>query len=315
VWHSNREDGDASPPKAAPATQAEAPSAEPPPAQVPITHPEKVLFPVSKITKADVRAYMDSVAPGLIGALRGRPLSFQQWPQGIGRPGIFRQASDGAPPWVPRVTVQHVDHPLEHIVVDRPQTVSWLANQSALTLHMTSSRAASVDSPDWVAFDFDPAEAGWVQIPPLAKALKGLLDELKLTSVPKTSGKRGLHVFVPLAPGHTHAQALAFAEAVVGAIAARFPDQATTERALKGRRGRLYLDAYQNGRLKTMVAPYSIRAVEGAPVSTPLDWDEVDARLDPAKFTIHTVPERLCKRGDLFAPALAGKQRLPEFRA
>ena len=273
-----------------------------------------MLFPATKITKRDVRTYADEVAPALIAALRGRSLSFQQWPQGIGKPGIFRQGATTAPPWIPRVTVQHVDHPLEHIVVDRPETVSWLANQSALTLHMTSSRAATVDNPDWVAFDFDPV-TGWEQIAPLAKALKGLLDELKLVSVPKTSGKRGLHVFVPLGPGHTHAQALAFAEAVTAALAARFPDQATTERSLNRRRGRLYLDAFQNGRLKTMVAPYSIRAVEGAPVSTPLEWDEVDARLDPAKFNIRTVPARLRERGDLFAAALAGKQRLPEFRA
>src|SRR5215472_16147036 len=240
TWHSNRKDGSEPASNGPAASEPETRTAEAPPAQVPISHPEKVLFPASKITKADVRAYMDSVAPVLIAALRGRPLSFQQWPQGIGRPGIFRQAGDAAPPWVPRVSVQHVDHPLEHIVVDRPETVSWLANQSALTLHMTSSRAATVDSPDWVAFDFDPAETGWVQIPPLAKALKGLLDELKLVSVPKTSGKRGLHVFVPLGPGHTHARALAFAEAVVAALAVRFPDQATTERALKQRRGRLY---------------------------------------------------------------------------
>ena len=310
TWHSNRGAEQAS----ADTVAASAAQAAPPPAEVPITHPEKVLFPVSKITKSDVRAYMDAVAPALIAALRGRPLSMQQWPQGIGKPGIFRQGATSAPPWISRVSVQHVDHPLEHIVVDRPETVSWLANQSALTLHMTSSRAATVDNPDWVAFDFDPA-TGWDQIAPLAKALKGLLDELKLISVPKTSGKRGLHVFVPLGPGHSHAQALAFAEAITGALAARFPDQATTERSLKSRRGRLYLDAFQNGRLKTMVAPYSIRGVEGAPVSTPLEWDEVDARLDPAKFNIRTVPARLRERGDLFAAALAGKQRLPEFRA
>jgi len=268
---------------------------------------------VSKITKHDVRAYMDAVAPALIAALRGRPLSMQQWPQGIGKPGIFRQGATSAPPWISRVRVQHADHPLEHIVVDRSQTVSWLANQSALTLHMTSSRAATVDSPDWVAFDFDPA-TGWEQIVPLAKALKGLLDELKLVSVPKTSGKRGLHVFVPLGPGHSHDQALAFAVAVAGALAARFPDQATTERSLSRRRGRLYLDAFQNGRLKTMVAPYSIRGVEGAPVSSPLEWDEVDARLDPGRFNIRTMPTRLRERGDQFASALEGKQRLPEFR-
>ncbi|MGZ6140232.1 MAG: non-homologous end-joining DNA ligase [Myxococcaceae bacterium] len=308
TWHSNRDDGGDGTGETSGATPA-----EPPPAEVPLTHPEKVLFPASHIRKADVRAYDDAVAPALIAALRGRPLSMQQWPQGIARPGIFRQGATTAPPWIPRVTVQHVEHPLEHIVVDRPETVSWLANQSALTLHMTSSRAATVDNPDWVAFDFDPTD-GWKQIVPLALALKGLLDELKLVSVPKTSGKRGLHVLVPLGPGHTHAQALAFAEAIAGALAVRFPDLATTERSLSRRRGRLYLDALQNGRLKTMVAPYSIRAVEGAPVSTPLEWDEVDGRLDPASFDIRTMPERLRRRGDLFAPALAGGQRLPELR-
>jgi bifunctional non-homologous end joining protein LigD len=313
TWHSNREPGGNGGPSVVAAAEPPPTPVEPPPAEVPITHPEKVLFPTSHIRKADVRAYDDAVAPALISALRGRPLSMQQWPQGIARPGIFRQGATSAPAWIPRVTVQHVDHPLEHIVVDRPETVSWLANQSALTLHMTSSRAATVDNPDWVAFDFDPAD-GWKQIIPLARALKGLLDELKLRSVPKTSGKRGLHVFVPLGPGHTHAQALAFAEAVAGTLAARFPDLGTTERSLSRRRGRLYLDAHQNGRLKTMVAPYSIRAIEGAPVSTPLEWDEVDERLDPAKFDIRSVPARIARQGDLFAPALAGGQRLPEFR-
>jgi bifunctional non-homologous end joining protein LigD len=310
TWHSNRAEV-----KEAPQKAAVSPPAEPPPATVPTTHPDRVLFPKTHITKADVRAYYDQVAPDLIAALKGRPLSFQQWPQGIGGQGIFRQgATSGVPPWISRVTVQHADHPLEHIVVDQPETVAWLANQSAFTLHMTSSRAATIENPDWVAFDFDPGETGWSAIVPLAQALRGLLEELKLRSVPKTSGKRGLHVFVPLALGHTHDQALAFAQAIVGTLAARFPDLGTTERSINKRKGRLYLDAFQNGRLKTMVAPYSIRAVEGAPVSTPLEWDEVDEKLDPGTFNIRTVPERFDKRGDLFEPALQGGQRLPEFR-
>ena len=306
TWHSNRSDGE---------QPAKKPAAALPKVEVPISHPEKVLFPKSGINKAAVRAYDDAVAAQLVAALDGRPLSFQQWPQGIGGPGIFRHNSSGAPEWVTRITVQHVDHPVAHIDVDRPETVSWLANQSALTLHMTSSRAATVDQPDWVAFDFDPGDDGWKSVPPLAQALRGLLEELKLLSVPKTSGKRGLHVLVPVALGHTHEQTLAFAEAVTGALAARFPKLATTERSIKKRDGRLYLDAFQNGRLKTMVAPYSIRAVEGAPVSTPLAWDEVDERLSPGAFTIASVPARLAKLGDLFAPALRGGQRLPELQS
>src|SRR5262249_22612474 len=238
TWHSNRSDG---------GQPAKERGTEAPTVEVPITHPEKVLFPKTGITKAAVRAYDDAVAAQLVAALDGRPLSFQQWPQGIGGPGIFRHNATGAPEWVRRVTVQHVDHPVEHIVVDRSETVSWLANQSALTLHMTSSRAATVDQPDWVAFDFDPGDEGGKSVPPLAQALRGLLDELKLLSVPKTSGKRGLHVLVPIAPGHSHDQALAFAEAVTGALAVRLPALGTTERSIKKRQGRLYLDAFQNG--------------------------------------------------------------------
>jgi bifunctional non-homologous end joining protein LigD len=282
---------------------------------VPTTHPERVLFPKSGITKADVRAHCDLVAPYMVPALEDRPLSMQQWPRGIDQPGFFRHDAKGAPPWVTRVAVQHQDRRLEHIVVDRPETLSWLANQSALTLHMTSSRLASLDHPDWVVFDFDPAGEDWEQLVPLAQALRALLDELKLVSVPKTSGKRGLHVFVPLGPGHDFDGAYGFAVAVGEVLTQRFPELATRERALKNRRGRLYLDCEQNGKLKTMVAPYSIRAVEGAPVSTPLRWDEVSTALVPAEFNVRTFERRLARVGDLFAPALRTPQRLPKLRA
>jgi bifunctional non-homologous end joining protein LigD len=284
------------------------------PESVPITHPERVLFPKTHLTKADVRAYYDMVAPYVVKALDGRPLSFQQWPKGIDAPGFFRHDGKGAPPWVTRATVQHEERKLEQIVVDRPETVAWLANQSALTLHMTSSRLASLDSPDWVAFDFDPAGEDWVQLVPLAQALRALLDELKLLSVPKTSGKRGLHVFVPLAKGHTFEAAYGFASAVGEVLTRKFPTLGTRERALKNRHGRLYLDCEQNGRLKTMVAAYSLRAVEGGPASTPLHWDEVSTSLIPLDFNLRTLEKRLAKEGDLFAKALHTSQRLPALK-
>jgi bifunctional non-homologous end joining protein LigD len=301
VWHSNRDE-------AAPAT---------PPAAAPIevetTHPERILFPKSKLTKADVRAYYDLVAAPLVNAMKGRPLSMQQWPRGITSPGFFRHAAANAPEWVTRVTIEHEEHPTEHIVIDKPQTLAWLANQTALTLHMTSSRIGSLDSPDWVAFDFDPADDDFKKVVPLARALHGLLEQLKLESHPKTSGKRGLHVFVPISAGHTFEQTHTFAQRITEALAERFPDEATTLRPKALRKGRLYLDAEQNARLKTMVAPYSIRAVEGGQVSTPLEWDEVDARLEPSRFTLKTFEKRLAKVGDLFAPVLRGHQALPTF--
>ncbi len=279
-----------------------------------MTHPERVLFPKTHLTKADVRSYYEAVAPFLVTALEDRPLSFQQWPRGIDAPGFFRHDGKGAPPWVTRATVQHEARRLEQIVVDKPETVAWLANQSALTLHMTSSRLSTLDSPDWLVFDFDPAGEDWAQLVPLAHALRALLDELKLVSVPKTSGKRGLHVFIPLGQGHTFEASYGFAVAVGEVLTRKFPELATRERALKNRHGRLYLDCEQNGRLKTMVAPYSLRAVEGGPVSTPLHWDEVDTSLVPGDFTLRTLEKRLARTGDLFAPALRTPQRLPPFR-
>jgi bifunctional non-homologous end joining protein LigD len=298
--------------------RSRAPKASPVPgtaASVPTTHPEKVLFPKSGLTKADVRSYYDAVAPFLVPALDARPLSMQQWPRGIDAPGFFRQDAKGAPPWATKATVQHQERALEHLVVDRPETLSWLANQCALTLHMTSSRLPSLDSPDWAVFDFDPAGDSWEQLVPLAHALHALLEELKLLSVPKTSGKRGLHVFIPLAPGHSFEAVYAFTVAVGEVLTQRFPELGTRERALKNRHGRLYLDCEQNGKLKTMVAPYSLRAVEGAPASTPLHWDEVGTSLHPGDFNLRTLGARLARVGDLFAPALRTPQRLPRFQA
>ncbi|MGO9832544.1 MAG: DNA ligase D, partial [Myxococcaceae bacterium] len=301
--------------KKAPAAAAHAPDApQAGTSSVPLTHPERVLFPTSGLTKADVRGYYDAVAPCVVRALQGRPLSLQQWPQGIDAPGFFRHDAKGAPPWVTKVTVQHEERRLQQIVVDRPETVAWLANQSALTLHMTSSRLATLDAPDWVVFDFDPAGEDWTQLVPLAQALRALLEEVKLLSVPKTSGKRGLHVFVPLGPGHTFEASYGFAVAVGEVLTKKFPQLATRERALKNRHGRLYLDCEQNGRLKTMVAPYSLRAVEGAPASTPLHWDEVTTSLVPHAFNLRTLPKRLERLGDLFLPALQTPQRLPTLR-
>ncbi|MBX7116036.1 MAG: DNA ligase D [Myxococcaceae bacterium] len=282
--------------------------------EVPLTHGTKVLFPQSRLTKADVREYVEAVAEVMLPALQARPLSFQQWPQGIGEPGFYRQHAASAPKWVQRATVEHDERTVEHLVVQGREDLLWLANQSALTLHIPACRLGSLEEADWVAFDFDPAGDSITDTVEPALALKGLLEELKLKSVPKTSGKRGLHVFVPLAPGHRHDEVHDFAAAVCGALARRFAGQVTTERMKKNRHGRLYLDADQNGRLKTMVSPYSIRAVEGAPVSAPLAWGEVGPHLRAADFTIKTMPERINKLGDLFAAALVTPQHLPKLK-
>ncbi|HEY8209618.1 MAG TPA: DNA ligase D [Myxococcaceae bacterium] len=295
-----------------------APEAAPAP-EVQLTSGDRVLFPKAGYTKADVFEHYRTVAKVMVPAMAGRPISFQQFPKGIQEAGFFRQMAKGTPPWATLVPFRHQTREVKHLVVDRPETLLWLANQSALTLHVWSSRVEHLSEPDYAVFDLDPAKDGderkaWEDLVTVATALRRLLEELNLSSVPKTSGKRGLHVLVPLARGHTHQDALDFAVAVVAALEKGLPQIATTERSIKERNGRLYLDPFANGEGRTLVAPYSIRPTDEATVSTPLRWSEVTTALDPTAFTIKTLPARLDAVGDLFAPVLEGKQRLPRFR-
>ena len=285
---------------------------------VTLTHPERVLYPKDKITKKDVADYYAAVSEAMIATLRDRPLALEHWNQGIHAASWFHQnVGKEAPPWVTTIdtpTRASKRATVRHLVVDKPETLQWLAQMSVLTIHMWSSRGASLDEPDWLVFDLDPAKGkGIEQAIEAAIVMRGLLENLKLPSVPKTSGKRGIHVFVPLAEGTTHEQAADFACAIAGAVSNEVPFM-TVERALAKRRGRLYLDCMQNGYGKTMVAPYSLRAIDGAPVSAPLKWEEITKKLDPLKFNLRTMPDRLAKVGDLFARVFEERATLPELK-
>jgi bifunctional non-homologous end joining protein LigD len=285
--------------------------------RVELTNPTRLIYPRDQYTKEDVAAYFAAVAQPMLRALADRPLALQHWPKGIDGPTWFHQnIGSDAPSWLRRVDTptRTRGDSVAHLVVDRPEALRFLAQRSALTVHMWSSRAPHFDQPDWVIFDLDPAEGETIeQAISVAHALHSLLEELSLPSVPKTTGKRGLHVLVPLLPGHTHEDAIEFAEKIGGAIVSALP-QATMERSLSKRKGRLYVDCYQNGYGKTIVAPYSPRAIDGAPVSAPLKWSEVVAGLDPRQFNFATMPARLQKVGDLFLPALEAGVRLPRLR-
>jgi bifunctional non-homologous end joining protein LigD len=285
---------------------------------VKLTHPERVLYPRDGITKQDVADYYAAVSEPMVRALRDRPLALEHWNDGIDKPSWFHQdVGRGAPAWVtsidtPTRTTAHKS--VRHLVADSPETLRWLAQMSVLTIHMWASRGASLDEPDWLVFDLDPAKGkGIEQAIDAAIIVRRLLDNLRLPSVPKTSGKRGIHVFVPLAGGYTHEEANQFACSIGAAITAKVPEF-TMERALTARRGRLYLDCMQNAYGKTIVAPYSLRAIDGAPVSAPLKWDEVTKKLDPKKFNLRTMPGRLAKVGDLFARVFEERVKLPELK-
>jgi bifunctional non-homologous end joining protein LigD len=276
-----------------------------------LTHGDRVVFPKEGYTKADVFEHYRQVAPLLVPVLKNRPISVQQWPGGIQAPGFFKHDLSGKPDWLPTLHVKHSDREIDHVNVKDTEALLWLANQSALTLHMWSSHAPKLEQPDWVLFDLDPGKGTWADLITVATAMRKKLESLGLESFPKTSGKRGLHVLVPLRAGYTHERAAQFASEVANAVAAKLQDIATTERSISKRQGRLYIDAGQNGRGKTVVVPYSLRPVEGAPFSAPLKWSEVTKRLTPGRFNLRTLRKRLDAVGDLFAPVLETKQKLP----
>jgi bifunctional non-homologous end joining protein LigD len=285
--------------------------------KVTLSNPDRLLYPRDGITKADLADYYEAVAEPMLRVLKDRPLALEHWNQGIDKPSWFHQnIGKEGPDWLTIIetpTRTTKSGKARHLVVDSRDALRWLAQMSVLTTHMWSSRAESLEEPDWILFDLDPAKGkGIEQAIEAAGVMRRLLEELELPSVPKTSGKRGIHVFVPLVSGYTHEEVADFACSIAAAVAARVPG-ITVERSLSQRRGRLYLDCMQNGYGKTVVAPYSPRAMDGAPVSAPLKWSEITKKLDPLKYNIRTMPNRLAKMGDLFADIFKNKAKLPKL--
>jgi bifunctional non-homologous end joining protein LigD len=281
-----------------------------------LVRPEKILFPRDGITKRDIWDYFTNIAPALLPHLSGRPLTLQRYPDGIdGQEWYQQNAPEKTPAFVRLVDVGPRHENKNRIVCDNLETLGWLANLAALTIHqwschvpVTATTRTSIDralaQPDYFVLDLDPGSGPWAHVIEVAHAVRTLLEALALESFVKTSGKRGLHIAVPTASGSTHDQATRVAEQVARAVAKVLPQIATVERTKDKRKGRLYIDYGQNGEGRTIVSPYVIRARDGAVVSTPVRWDEVTERLDPKTFTIRTVLERLSKHGDLFAGAL-----------
>ena len=282
-----------------------------------LTNPDRLLYPKDGITKADVAAYYDAVGPALLNAIRDRALTLVHWNQGIEKQSWFQQDLGAmAEDWmtVAETPARTKKGMVRHLVVNSPRGLRWLAQNSVLEIHAWHSRVQSLTQPDWVVFDLDPAEGKTIeQAVEVAQVLHGMFERLGLPSIPKTTGKRGLHIFVPLAPGHTYDDALAFALQVGETVAKQLP-MVTLERSVSKRGGRLYFDCMQNAYGKTVVAAWSPRGAPGAPVSTPLRWSEVKPGLDPKQLNLRTVPARLRKEGDLFAPALTQGVRLPRYK-
>ncbi|MFG3280757.1 non-homologous end-joining DNA ligase [Streptomyces sp. NPDC048111] len=278
-----------------------------------VSRPEKVLFPDDGITKGDLAEYYRAVAQRALPHLRGRPLMLERHPDGVtGGSFMQKDVPEYFPDWIGRAELPKEGGTVTHVLCDDTSTLVYLAGQGVLTLHRWLSRADRPDHPDRLVFDLDPHGDDFGEVRFAARQLHDLLDELGLPSTVMTTGSRGLHVIVPLDRKAPFDDVRAFARASADVLAARHPDRLTTAPRKEAREGRLYLDIQRNAYAQTAVAPYSVRALPGAPVAAPLAWDEVDdPGLDARRWTLATVTDRLDQdpwhdapgRGRSLAPA------------
>jgi len=268
-----------------------------------ITHPEKVLFPDDGITKGDLAAYYDTMAAVVLPHLRGRPITMERYPAGIGKKGFWQKdVSKGFPQWLERVEVSKKDGVVHHPIVNDRRSLLWITNQNTITQHVWTSRTPDLNHPDICVFDLDPSQDDPAAVRAAAIGLRDLLEELALTSWIKTSGSKGFHLVIPL-DGKAHVgQVARFANAVGTLFVRRAPDHLTQEFSKADRHGRIYVDTGRNGYSATFAAAYTVRAKRGAPVSAPCTWDEVErGEVSPGTFTLRNMPDRVARVGDLWA--------------
>ena len=287
--------------------------------KVKLSSADRVLFPDDGVTKGDLFAYYDKVADAIVPHLRDRPFTMKRWREGLPGGSFFqKQAPKGIPDWIP--TRQFRTWPRgskgESRLVDFPLVQSrdallWMVQMHCIDMNAWYSRVDKPDRPDYVVFDLDPPESrnGFAQAIQVAHLIREALNGLELRSYVKTSGADGIHVLVPITRRSSYPDTYEFAERVSRGLEAQNPGLVTTEWLKKKRRGVL-VDHRQNGHGKTIAAAYSVRPKPGAPVSTPLRWEELGEKVRPRDFGMREALERVDRHGDLFKPVLQGGQAL-----
>ena len=293
-------------------TRPRKPAADP--TTVVITHPEKVLFPEDGITKGEMAAYYEAIAPLMLPHVRARPVTMERYPAGIGEAGFFhKDVSKGFPAWLERVETPKKGGTVNYPLVLDTRSLLWLANQNTITPHVWTSRAPHLNYPDICVFDLDPGRDEPDVLRACTLALRDLLAELGLASWVKTSGSKGFHIVVPLDGETDYGTVARFAHQVSMLYAARDPDHLTLEFAKADRGGRIYVDSGRNGYSATVAATYAVRAKPGAPVSAPCTWDELaSGAVGPRTFTLRAMAARAAAVGDIWADLLDARQSLAE---
>jgi bifunctional non-homologous end joining protein LigD len=283
--------------------------------KVKLSHADRVLFPEDGITKGDLFSYYEAIAPVLVPHLRDRPFTMKRWREGLPGGSFFqKQAPKGMPSWIPTRQFQTwpreggsrlVDFPL----VNSADALLWMVQMHCIDMNAWYSRVDKPDRPDFVLFDLDPPDDGFALAIRVAHLIRKALEELELESFVKTSGADGIHVLVPIARRHGFDETYEFSELLARRLEAEHPGEVTTEWR-KAKRSGVLVDHRQNGWGKTIASVYSVRPKPGAPVSTPLHWNELTDDVRPRDFTMAVALDRVGQQGDLFEPVLHGRQGL-----
>jgi len=290
-----------------PAPEAPEPTLRQEPPRLAVTNPDKVFWPDDGYTKRDLVAYYEEVAPLLLPYLRDRPLVLTRFPDGIDGKAFFQKdAPDYVPGWVAtrRIYSKDADRDIDYFIVNDIDSLRYVANLGTIPLHVWASRLDSLEWPDWLVMDLDPKGAPFTHVVRVARTLKRILEELDVTAYIKTSGVTGLHILVPMGRRYLYEQCRTFARLLALAVEQRVPAIATVARPLHAREGKVYVDFGQNGYGRTIAGPFSVRPLPGAPVSCPLRWSEVTARLDPSRYTVKTAIRRFEKNADPLLPVI-----------
>jgi bifunctional non-homologous end joining protein LigD len=279
-----------------------------------ITHPDKVLFPDDGITKGELAAYYEAVAPSMLPHLRGRPITMERFPNGLRGQGFLQKdVTKGFPEWLERAEAPKKGGTVHYPLASDVRSLLWLANQNCITPHVWTSRFPDLYRPDLCVFDLDPSDDDPGVLRAAALALRKLLAELGLDSWVKTSGSKGYHIVVPLDGSARNDAVAAFAYAVAEALVGRDREHLTLEFLKAERGGRILVDTRRNDYGATFAATYAVRAKPGAPVSAPCTWDELErGTVSPQTFTLRSMRDRIAEVGDLWADLAKHARSLPE---
>jgi bifunctional non-homologous end joining protein LigD len=270
--------------------------------RIELSNPEKVFFPEEKITKKDIFDYYNTIAPLILPHLKNRPQSLYRTPDGIKSQGFFQKdMKDQAPEWAETIEIQHGEgDPVNYLLCQNKDTLLYMVNLGCVEINPWNSSLPHLDKPDYMIFDLDPVDVELSDLVNVALEFRQTFEGLGLPSFVKTSGSRGIHIYIPVKPKFSYTQVQQVVKTLENHVHQRTKSLTSFERSPSKRQGKIYLDYLQNGRGKTMASVYSLRPRKGATISTPLHWDEVNAQLDPAAFNLHTIHDRIKQKGELW---------------